>query len=104
MQLVWQDDSIYHYQIEAKPSPDGEYTNVVDATQNTESGTFWTPHIHDIEPVSARYIRLTILGKIEGSGDPNAMGLAEFRINAAIDIPSVCPEPSQPEESDDIRR
>jgi len=93
-QLIWNDDSIYHYQIEVKSSVDNEYTCVVDATQNLEPGTFWAPLIDDLEPVQARLVRLTVLGKREGSGNPHAMGLVEFRINAAIDTSTVSPKPS----------
>ena len=105
-QLIWMDDGIYQYQIEAKSSLDSEYTCIVDATQNVGSGTFLVPLIDDIDPgsVSARYVRLTVLGKLEGSGKPEEIGLAEFRVNAAIDTPSACPGSPQSEEPDQPSR
>lgn len=102
-QLIWHDDSVYHYLIETKTSWDSAYARCVDAAENMETGTFWVPRIHDIDLVEARYIRLTVLGKAEDTGsNDDKMGLVEFRVNAVIDAPALCSklpelEPEKPE-------
>ncbi len=81
-QVVSQPWQACQFCIEVKAQATDAYVQVVDRTDNTTAGTAMEPVTDAFEPVSARYVRLTVTGV-----DWGELGIAEFRVSAATGQP-----------------
>lgn len=78
-QLICFVDRAYQFKVEARPAQ-GEYTTIVDRTNNTTPGKVDAPITDKFEPVKARYVKLTITGAHEYDG--KWVNVREFRVFA----------------------
>ncbi len=76
-EVVCHADRAYQYRIEAKPA-DGDWSTVIDRTDNTAPGKVDSPITDTFEPVKARRVRLTVTGAHEYDG--RWISLREFRV------------------------
>jgi len=71
-------DRAYQFIIEGTLHPNGPYTTIVDRSDNTIPGFADTPIINAVDSMQARFVRVTVLGANEYTGD--WVSLTELRI------------------------
>ncbi|WNJ17048.1 chondroitinase-B domain-containing protein [Pontibacter sp. G13] len=76
-ELVCYQDRAYQYTIEVAPES-GTYTQVVDRTNNTTTGSSASPLTDNLGSISGRYVRITVTGANVYSG--SWVSLNEFRV------------------------
>jgi poly(beta-D-mannuronate) lyase len=78
MEVVCYDDRAYQYIIEGSLSENGTYTTIVDRSDNTTPGAANVPIIDVIEDIDARYVKVTVSGADQYTGE--WVSLTEFRV------------------------
>lgn len=77
-ELVCHNDRDYQFTVSISKTEDGNYTQVVDRSNNSTSGSISNPIINDFNYDKGRYVKLTVTGA--ATYDGSWMSLSEFRI------------------------
>lgn len=99
-EVVCYDGRAYQYIIEGSLSENGSYTTIIDRSGNTTPGTIDQPIIDIIEDFDARFVKVTVSGADQYTGD--WVSLTELRVfgegeRAAVSVTGVLLEQSDME-------
>ncbi|UXP32203.1 Ig-like domain-containing protein [Reichenbachiella agarivorans] len=97
-ELVCYSDRAYQYTISVSSTQNGSYTEVVDRSANSTSGTTSNPISDSFSSIDARYVKITVTGAASYTG--SWVSLLELRVYAGesvsetVDVTSVSMTPS----------
>ena len=77
-EVVSYKDRAYRFKVEAKNSQNGSYRTIVDRSNNTTKSTPTKPISNSFAPTNARYVKITITGAHQYTGD--WVSIQEFRV------------------------
>ena len=77
-ELVCYNDRAYQYTVAVSDTENGSYTQIVDRSENTTTGTSDNPIIDSFTGVDGRFVKITVTGAATYSGSWNS--LMEFRV------------------------
>lgn len=77
-EVICHSDRAYQFTIEGSPTADGSYRTLVDRSNNSTPGTTSVPIIDVVDPVAARFVRITCIGADEYNGE--WVSLTELRV------------------------
>lgn len=96
-EVICYKDRAYQFTVEAKASENDAYTQIVDRTNNTKTGSVASPIIDNFDAIDARFVKLTITGADGYTGDwVSIMEIRVMGMDAGSDIPDDTEKPTSP--------
>ncbi len=86
-EVVCFNDRAYQFTIDVKTDSDGQYTQVVDRSDNTQPGMVISPITDVFDTIKARYVRLTVVGADNYAGPWTS--IIEFKIFNSSNVTGV---------------